>query len=107
LEKLVDEMDGNLETNAWHRLHADFHHQLYSIGELPRLRQIIDMLRLQMQPYSRLYLHDREHLRAAQAEHRQMIECLRRHDAETIDAVIRQHLARPAQLAMSAVENPS
>lgn len=107
LQALVEELDGNLETNAWHRLHAEFHQQLYSIGNLPRLRQIIDMLRLQMQPYSRLYLHDREHLKAAQREHHLMVECLRRHDTETIADIVRDHLARPARLAMSAVEKPA
>lgn len=102
LEMIVTKMDKGVGSEAWHRLHTQFHQRLYSLSNSPRLAQLIDSLRGQMLPYSKIYLKDRSHLMQAQKEHHEMVECLRTRDIKAMKALIHEHLARPARIAASA-----
>lgn len=105
LEALVARMERNVGTETWHRSHTRFHERLNSICELPRLMQLVANLRGQMRPYSKLYLQDRDHVQLAQEEHRQLVDCLRRHDEKQVVTLIHTHLERPALMAMAAFED--
>jgi DNA-binding GntR family transcriptional regulator len=102
LELIVTRMDKNVGSEGWHRLHTQFHQRLYALCGLPRLAHLIDSLRGQMLPYSKLYLKDRSHLLQAQKEHHEMMDCLRAHDTEAMKAIVHEHLARPARIALRA-----
>lgn len=103
LKELIDKLDKLDDAIQWHRLHAEFHQRLYALSGMRRLERIIDILRVQMQPYSRSYMSNAHHLKMAQKEHREMLECLSKHDTKTMEGVVRKHLARPADLAINAV----
>ena len=105
LESLVAKMKRNIGSESWHRSHARFHERLYSLCGLPRLIQLVDGLRGQMRPYSKVYLQDPSHVLQAQEEHQEMVECLKRHDDKMITSIIHIHLERPARMAMAAFEN--
>lgn len=102
LEQLVGKMDRNVGSETWHKLHTQFHQRLYALSQFPRLIQLIDGLRGQMRPYSRIYLKDRTHLLQAQKEHHEMVDAVRAHDTERMKAIVHEHLARPARIASTA-----
>ena len=104
LANIVAKMEKNLGTDAWHRAHALFHRRLYALSRLPRVTQLIEGLRGQMRPYSKIYLKDRDHILRAQEEHRQILDCLRSNDAEGIARIVAVHVERPAHMAMAVFE---
>lgn len=103
LEAILEEMDDTtIGSEKWHELHGRFHDELNLLAGLQHLSQMIHVLRGQMRPYSRTYLEDAEHLAAAQVEHYQLIKALRDGDETAIKRIIREHLHRPARLALRA-----
>ena len=104
LEEIVARMEKNIGSESWHKSHSLFHERLHRICRLPRLIQLVDGLRGQMRPYSKIYLQNRDHVRLAQKEHREMVACLRRHDPETMSRIVHAHIERPARMAMAAFE---
>lgn len=87
----------------WHVLHNEFHHQFCALSELPRLIQLVEVLRGQMHPYAKLYLSDLGHLEQAEAEHEQMVDLLEKRNASELRTLIKQHLRRPARMALDAL----
>lgn len=103
LEAILTKMDKlTIGSEKWHELHGRFHDELNLLAQLPRLSQMIRVLRGQMRPYSKTYLENSEHLTAAQAEHYQLVEAVRGGNQPAIKRLIREHLHRPARLAMRA-----
>jgi DNA-binding GntR family transcriptional regulator len=103
LEAILGEMDNTaIGSEKWHELHGRFHDQLNMLAQLAHLSQLIHVLRGRMRPYSRTYLENAEHLAAAQVEHYQLVEALRDGNQAAIKRIIREHLHRPARLAMRA-----
>ena len=103
LEAILGKMDKTaIGSEKWHELHQRFHHKLNLLAQLPHLSQMIHVLRGQMRPYSKTYLENAEHLAAAQVEHYQLIEAVRAGHPAAIKRIIREHLHRPARLAMRA-----
>jgi DNA-binding GntR family transcriptional regulator len=103
VEAILKRMDAVAETEEWHVLHDEFHHEFYGLSALPRLTQYIEVLRGQMRPYAKLYLADPKHVRMAQEEHYVMVEAARRHDPEAVRPALVQHLRRPAHMALKAL----
>jgi DNA-binding GntR family transcriptional regulator len=102
LENMLKRMDEVAGTQEWHSLHEQFHHEFYTLSRLPRLTQFINVLRGQMRPYSELYLANADHLSHAQAEHYAMIAAAAEHDVAKLRTIIREHLKRPAKMALAA-----
>lgn len=103
LDALLAEMDAVAGNEQWHVLHGRFHERLYQLCGMPRLFQLIAVLRGQMRPYSKTYLDDPTHVSQAQAEHYQLIRAMRERDETKIRTIIRDHLRRPTQLAVIAL----
>jgi DNA-binding GntR family transcriptional regulator len=106
-DRLLDELDRSASTDTWHQIHTEFHEKLYALCRLPRLTQLLVLLRGQMRPFSKAYLQDPHHLAQAQAEHHRMIECLRRRDVGPVAEIVYEHLARPARMAMQVIGGES
>ena len=103
LEAILGKMDKTtIGSEKWHELHQRFHSELNLFAQLPHLSQMIRVLRGQMRPYSKTYLENPEHLASAQAEHYQLVEAVRDRNQAAIKRIIREHLHRPARLAMRA-----
>jgi len=100
LERILYDMDAAIGTDRWHVLHDSFHRALYGLAGLPRVGQLIDILRGQMRRYSMTFLSVRAHLTQAQAEHYALLEASKNQDFEKIKAIMREHLARPTQIAL-------
>jgi DNA-binding GntR family transcriptional regulator len=103
IEAILNRMDTSVGTEEWHVLHDQFHHEFYSLSQLPRLIQNVEVLRGQMRPYAKLYLSDPKHVEMAQAEHYQMVAAARRRDPNAIRPALVEHLRRPAHMALTAL----
>ena len=103
LNELLVAMDALTGTGRWHVLHGRFHERLYQLSDMPRLFQLIAVLRGQMRPYSKTYLDDPAHVSQAQAEHYQLLRAMRERDDTKIRTIIRDHVRRPTQLAIIAL----
>lgn len=103
IEADLKRMDATVGTDEWHALHERFHQQFYSLSQLPRLTQHVEVLRGQMRPYAKLYLSDPKHVAMAQAEHYRMVEAARARDPHAIRPALVEHLRRPAHMALSAL----
>lgn len=101
LELILGKMDATNKAETWHALHEKFHEALYSLSELPRLAQMIVGLRGQMRPYAKLYHDEPEQVRNVQVEHYALLKAIRKRDKEKIAQIIREHLSRPARLALA------
>lgn len=102
LRTILRRMDDLPGTPEWHRLHEQFHRELYALSQMPRLAQFLDVLRGQMRPYAELYLADAQHVAHAQAEHYAMVEAVAAHDRGRVRELVREHLKRPARMALAA-----
>jgi DNA-binding GntR family transcriptional regulator len=103
LEAILGRMDKTtIGSEKWHELHQRFHDELNLLAQLPHLSKMIRVLRGQMRPYSKTYLENREHLAAAQVEHYQLVQAVCDRNQAAIRRIIREHLHRPARLAMRA-----
>lgn len=103
LTGMLAAMDAVTGTERWHALHGGFHERLYQLADMPRLFQVITVLRGQMRPYSKTYLNDPVHVSQAEAEHYQLLRAMRERDENKIRTIIRDHLRRPTQLAIFAL----
>ena len=102
LEAILKQMDGVVDTPEWHMLHEHFHHEFYTLSRFPRLAQMLDVLRGQMRPYAKLYLSNADHVAHAQAEHYEMVAAARARDTDKLRDIVREHLKRPARMALEA-----
>jgi DNA-binding GntR family transcriptional regulator len=93
---LMDQASAN-QDGSWHKLHDTFHTELSALCKLPRITALISLYRGQMRPYSKICFNDADYIANAQAEHRELLACLRSRDREKIKEILHQHLARPAR----------
>jgi DNA-binding GntR family transcriptional regulator len=100
---ILKRMDATVGTEEWQTLHEQFHHDFYSLSQLPRLIQNVGVLRGQMRPYGKLYLSDPKHVEMAQAEHYRMVAAARARDPNAIRPALVEHLRRPAHMALAAL----
>jgi len=103
LQATLERMDEVVNTEEWLVLHDQFHHDFYSLSQLPRLIQYIEILRGQMRPYAKLYLSDPKHVQMAQAEHYVMVGAMRANDPHGVRPALVEHLRRPAHMALGAL----
>ncbi|MBT52534.1 MAG: hypothetical protein CMF72_03875 [Mameliella sp.] len=103
LRSLLTKMEAAQDTPDWHVLHNEFHHEFCYLSNLPRLINLVEVLRGQMRPYSKIYLSDETHLKQADEEHRRMVDLLESGDTDELRRLIQQHLGRPARMALDAL----
>jgi DNA-binding GntR family transcriptional regulator len=101
LESTLRKMDAASRSDTWHTLHESFHEEMYALSGLPRLSQMIAGLRGQMRPYAKLYHDDPEQVRKVQAEHYALLKAIKKRDHAKIVQIMREHLSRPARLALA------
>lgn len=101
LTSILKNMDAAGYGPEWHIMHERFHQELYALSGMPRLCQMVASLRGQMRPYAKLYQDDTVQRRIVQSEHYAVLKALRKHDRDEIGRIIREHISRPARLALA------
>lgn len=91
-EAILDAMEGVTDAVEWASLNAAFHRVIYNAAGKPQLFELIEILRNRAKLYVALLAADLKNATHAAAEHREMLDALRRRDADGMEALIRTHL---------------
>ena len=93
MERQIEIMDHSMEQPAaWGDANAAFHWALYSLAPLPRLKTTVQSLWTAVEAFLRIYATSTDQLRVAQAQHRELLGCIRAGAVEPAVVVLRQHL---------------
>ena len=93
LNEYVEIMDRTLDDgDAWTAANEAFHRTMYELVAMPRITRVVGSLWAASQPYLRVYAQEPASLKAAQAEHREMLGSIERGDAGAAIRVLQEHL---------------
>jgi len=85
-------------------INTEFHDMLYALSKSPRLIKMINDLRDQIFRFRQMILRDAELASMSNADHRQMLEHIKRRDAEGVEKVVREHLMRGQSAVIRFIE---
>jgi DNA-binding GntR family transcriptional regulator len=106
LESLVRVMDQyEHQPEEWRTANENFHMRIYHAAGMPRLFSMIDSLWIAVEPYLRLYVSTAGSFRAAQEEHRSMLQSLRAGDGDAAADTLRRHLAETEEIVAAGITN--
>jgi len=75
-------------------INTEFHDMLYALSKSPRLIKMINDLKDQIFRFRQMILRDAELAAMSNADHRQMLESIKRRDAEGVEKLVHEHLMR-------------
>jgi DNA-binding GntR family transcriptional regulator len=101
--EILDLGDATQDPDEWSSLNLEFHGVLYDRTEFRRTLSLVKTLWVAPAPYLRLYVQDLAKLRASQAEHRDLLDAVRRGDLQRALAEVERHIARTETAVLSAV----
>lgn len=104
LTRLVERMDTAEGSDAWSDLNFAFHLELYRAARLPHYAAVARRILTQIEPYSRVAVSRLQGKGAAQAEHHEMIDALKRRDGEALREVLERHSVRARALLVDYAE---
>lgn len=103
LEDKVKEFEYHLEKGNMEELlsiNTQFHDMLYALSRSPRLIRMINELRDQIYRFRRIILKKKETAIISNNDHKQMIEAMKKRDAERVEALVREHILRGKELVL-------
>ena len=99
LESVIDDMDRfEHSPEEWRAANEEFHLLLYRKAQMPRLEQIINLLWVAVEPYLRLYVSTAKSFRAAQNQHRLLLQHLKAGEFDEAARIMREHLRGTEEL---------
>jgi len=108
LEEKVREFQYHLEKGHMDELlniNTQFHDMLYALSRSPRLIKMINDLRDQIFRFRRIILRKKETAIISNEDHREMIEAMKRRDANRVELLVREHILRGKELVMKNLQN--
>jgi len=75
-------------------INTEFHDMLYALSKSPRLIKMINDLKDQIFRFRQMILRDAELAAMSNADHIQMLESIKRRDAEGVEKLVHEHLMR-------------
>lgn len=96
-EKILDTIDAEEDAVRWIDLNREFHLTLYAPANKPRLLQLINTLRANVDRYVNLYISLLDRRSDAQQEHREILKACRRRDQDDAVRALERHLSRVAE----------
>jgi DNA-binding GntR family transcriptional regulator len=99
--ELQDFSDGEM----WRANNAAFHRIIFKASGISRLVSIIDNLWLIVEPYRRYYINNASLLKSAQAQHKEIIEKLRKKDGPAVEKILENHLSRTLDVILAGMDN--
>jgi len=82
------------QMKALPQINTEFHELLYALSKSPRLIHIINGLRDQIFRFRRIILKDNKFANISNDDHKQMLEFMRKRDAEGVENLVRDHILR-------------
>ncbi|RFB71184.1 MULTISPECIES: GntR family transcriptional regulator [unclassified Herbaspirillum] len=104
-EAILARYDGASKPSVWSALNLEFHLTLYSAANKPRLIKMIEDLVLGMQRYTRIYISHTLGREQPQKEHYELLETLRRGDAEKAISLLEEHIARTQEVILASQDD--
>ena len=84
-------------------INTEFHDMLYALSKSPRLIKMINDLKDQIFRFRQMILKDAELAAMSNADHMQMIESIKRRDAEGVERLVHEHLMRGQSAVMKFI----
>lgn len=97
LEEKIREYQNCLDRNRLDeltRINTEFHDLLYALSRSPRLIKMINDLRDPIFRFRNVLLKVEEMARRSNEDHRLMMSCIRKRDADGVEKLVREHILR-------------
>ena len=93
LDDLLKIMESTVDDQRWAELNSRFHGRIPAIAHMPRAQEALDRVTVDWERLRRWFFrdHPRPDRAPANAEHRAMVDALRRKDVEGLDRLVRAH----------------
>jgi DNA-binding GntR family transcriptional regulator len=85
-------------------INTEFHDLLYALSRSPKLIHMINNLRDQIYRFRQLILRDEKLARMSNEDHKDMLEKIRQRDAEGVERLVREHLARGQKAVLESYD---
>jgi DNA-binding GntR family transcriptional regulator len=103
LEKKIEEFQNALDRKKMSALlliNTEFHDLLYGLSKSPRLINMINGLRDQIYRYREMILKEKEFAATSNQDHSQMLQYIRKRDAEGAERLVREHILRGQEMVL-------
>jgi len=107
LEEKVKEFQKALDQKKMNELPAintEFHDLLYALSKSPKLISIINGLRDQIFRYRKMNLKEEKFATTSNQDHIQMLESIRKRNAEAAERLTREHILRGREIVLKEFE---
>jgi DNA-binding GntR family transcriptional regulator len=97
LKRKIEEFEKCLEkkqTDNLTRINTEFHELLYALSKSPKLVHMINGLTDQIYRFRQIILKETKMAKISNDDHKQMLDFIRKRDADGVEALVRDHIAR-------------
>lgn len=101
MRQWAETMEATTDPAVWLRANTEFHALIYRQAIRPRMIDLVENLRQQVERYTRLYLTIAEAQRHLAAEHRGILEAAQRGDPREVEELTRRHLVTSHQVVLA------
>jgi DNA-binding GntR family transcriptional regulator len=106
LERKVDESENALKRGDDEKavqLHSEFHDLLYKFSKSKKLIEMINNFRDYFYRYRSVLLHAPNGFRISIADHRQMLEAMKKKNPRLVERLVRKHLERGKEIVIKEI----
>ena len=103
LEKKIEEFQNALDRKKMSALlliNTEFHDLLYGLSKSPRLINMINGLRDQIYRFREMILKETQFAATSNQDHSQMLQYIRKRDAEGAERLVREHILRGQEMVL-------
>lgn len=107
LEKKIEEFEKYLaqkQQAELTRINTEFHDLLYALSKSPKLVHMINGLRDQIFRFRQMILKKSRMAKISNEDHKQMLEFIRKRDADGVEALVRGHIIRGQEMVLEAYD---
>lgn len=97
----------NKDLDALPDINTDFHDLLYALSRSPKLIHMINNLRDQIYRFRQLILRNEKLAKMSNEDHKDMLDRIRQRDADGVENLVREHLARGKKAVMESYDELS
>lgn len=93
------------ELEALNKINTDFHDQLYALSRSPKLIEMIGDLKDQIYRFRKILLNDPGTAKLSDADHRRMLEAIKKREAPRVERLVRVHILRGQKLVLKRIKH--
>ena len=82
------------------RINTEFHDLLYDLSKSPKLVHMINGLKDQIFRFRQMILKESKMAKVSNEDHKQMLEFIRKRDADGVEALVRGHIVRGQEMVL-------